>query len=95
VARAITAIPGHACFVVFMGVWYGAAKRQEMWGYPQNAKRSRVMAVVLPALLHGLYDFIATGESGIYLVLFFVFIFLLFKKAKQTVRNLSENDAYF
>ena len=25
--RAVTAVPGHACFGVFMGVWYGLAKR--------------------------------------------------------------------
>ena len=27
VVRAVTAIPGHACFGVFMGAWYGLAKR--------------------------------------------------------------------
>ena len=26
--RAVTAVPGHACFGVFMGVWYGLAKRR-------------------------------------------------------------------
>ena len=25
--RAVTAVPGHACFGVFMGAWYGMAKR--------------------------------------------------------------------
>ena len=25
--RAVTAVPGHACFGVFMGIWYGAARR--------------------------------------------------------------------
>ena len=32
VARAVTAIPGHACFGVFMGVLYGVAKRQALAG---------------------------------------------------------------
>ena len=27
--RAVTAVPGHACFGVFMGAWYGMAKRRE------------------------------------------------------------------
>ena len=29
------------------------------------------------------------------MILFFVFIFILFKKAKQTVTRLSANDSYF
>lgn len=28
IVRAITAIPGHACFGVFMGVFYGLARKQ-------------------------------------------------------------------
>lgn len=27
--RAVTAVPGHACFGVFMGAWYGLAKRYD------------------------------------------------------------------
>lgn len=30
--RAVTAVPGHACFGVFMGVWYGLAKRPARTG---------------------------------------------------------------
>ncbi|MBQ1423255.1 MAG: PrsW family intramembrane metalloprotease [Lachnospiraceae bacterium] len=95
IVRAVTAVPGHASFGVFMGALYGAAKRASLYGDEVTSKKLRSQAVLLPVILHGLYDFIATGESGVYLVLFFVFIWLLFKKAKQTVKNLSENDAYF
>ena len=37
--RAVTAVPGHACFGVFMGVWYGLAKRL-------TAQGKRVTAVL-------------------------------------------------
>ena len=94
VARAITAIPGHACFGVFMGVWYGAAKRQEMWGYPQNAKRSRVMAVVLPALLHGLYDFIATQQRESLSLVFVAFVAVLFVAAYRLAKRTACNDRF-
>ena len=93
--RAITAVPGHASFGVFMGAMYGAAKRASIYGNEAESKRLREQAVLVPILLHGLYDFIATGENELYMILFFVFIFILFKKAKQTVTRLSANDSYF
>ena len=61
--RAVTAVPGHACFGVFMGVWYGLAKRLHGQGRDGASKLCRVLALLLPALLHGCYDFIASSES--------------------------------
>ena len=61
--RAVTAVPGHACFGVFMGVWYGLAKRLHGQGRDGASKLCRVLALLLPALLHGCYDFIASIES--------------------------------
>ena len=93
-ARALTAIPGHACFGVFMGVWYGVAKRQEMWGYPEDARRSRVMAVVLPALLHGLYDFIATQQRESLSLVFVAFVAVLFVAAYRLAKRTARNDRF-
>ena len=93
-ARALTAIPGHACFGVFMGVWYGVARRQEMWGYPEDARRSRVMAVVLPALLHGLYDFIATQQRESLSLVFVAFVAVLFVAAYRLAKRTANNDRF-
>ena len=54
--RAVTAVPGHACFGVFMGVWYGLAKRLHGQGRGSASKLCRVLALLLPAFLHGCYD---------------------------------------
>lgn len=78
--RAVTAIPGHACFGVFMGIFYGIAKRQELRGNHTASKVCRVLAVVLAALLHGAYDYIASMEqqqSGWYFVIFVAVLFLV------------------
>ena len=93
-ARALTAIPGHACFGVFMGVWYGVARRQEMWGYPEDARHSRVMAVVLPALLHGLYDFIATQQRESLSLVFVAFVAVLFVAAYRLAKRTANNDRF-
>ncbi len=92
--RAVTAIPGHACFGVFMGAWYGFAKWYDNDGYPEKANRCRFMAVLMPTLLHGAYDYIATRSSGLYTLLFMLFIGILFLTAFTLVQKLSRNDRY-
>lgn len=92
--RAVTAVPGHACFGVFMGVYYGRAKRYDNDGDFVNAKRCRTMAVLMPALLHGAYDFIATMEDPNCEWMFLVFVLALFAVALKLVRVGSRSDRY-
>ena len=92
--RAITAIPGHACFGVFMGVWYGAAKRSEMYGNIALSAVQRKMALIIPILLHGCYDFIATVDNSAYSVVFIVFVAAMFFAAYRAVKKASRNDEY-
>ena len=63
--RAITAIPGHACFGIFM-------------------------AFIIPVLIHGTYDYLATSDN----YWFFLFIVLLFFVSYRLVIHQSNNDQY-
>ena len=92
--RAVTAVPGHACFGVFMGVWYGMAKRREGAGDFAGAKRMRTRALLIPALLHGFYDFAASSEKGSMNLVFFGFVILMFITAYRLVKHVSANDVY-
>ena len=92
--RAVTAVPGHACFGVFMGVYYGRAKRYDNDGDFVKAKRCRTMAVLMPALLHGAYDFIATMEDPNCEWMFLVFVLALFAVSLKLVRVGSHSDRY-
>jgi Predicted membrane protein len=92
--RAVTAVPGHACFGVFMGTWYGMAKRREGAGDFAGAKRMRVRSLLIPALLHGFYDFVATYESDTMNLVFLAFIIVMFITASRLVKHVSANDAY-
>ena len=94
VARAVTAIPGHACFGVFMGVWYGVAKRQAMAGEKDNSVRSRRLAVLVPTLLHGLYDYLAMQNSDRAGLAFLAFVSLLFIASWRLARVNARRDRY-
>ena len=93
--RAVTAVPGHACFGVFMGFWYGLARNCEYAGNRQASKKARILAVALPAMLHGTYDFIATFDHTAFSLFFVVFVGLMFLWALRLVRKTARNDHYF
>ena len=94
VVRALTAIPGHASFGVFMGVFYAASKLYHIYGDEYNSRTYRILAVAVPVLLHGAYDYIATMETVSQNPLFIVFIALLFLAANRVVSKVSRNDRY-
>lgn len=92
--RAVTAVPGHACFGVFMGAFYGMAKLYSNYGCEAQSKRCRHLAVLLPTVLHGFYDFIATSESRFSEWVFLPFVIVLFLITSRMVKNLSREDRY-
>lgn len=97
ILRAVTAVPGHACFGVFMGIYYGEAKRLDLSGDPAASKRMRVIAFLLPAFMHGTYDFLATLSSiwSLWAVLLFIpFIACMFIVSIKKVKRASSKDQF-
>lgn len=92
IVRSLTAIPGHACFGVFMGAFYGLARRSENRGETGKSKLLRTLSVLVPILLHGAYDYIASvGGNALY---FFAFIAALFLISYRYVAKASKQDRY-
>ena len=92
--RAVTAVPGHACFGVFMGIWYGLAKRCELRGDTAAAQKCKRLCVIMPAVIHGCYDFIATLTNAFATIIFVVFVGSMFVVCYTVVKRLSANDEY-
>ncbi len=94
VIRAVTAIPGHACFGVFMGTFYAAAKMFENYGDLQKAKQYEALSLIVPVLIHGTYDYIATMQTGNQNYLFIAFIAVLFFVTYRLVNEVARHDRY-
>ncbi len=92
VVRALTAIPGHTCFGIFMGLFYGVARKYENRGDHSKSVLYRVIAVLIPVLLHGAYDYIASMEKGTWY--FVAFIAVLFFISYRIVVKMSDEDQY-
>ena len=93
VVRAIFAVPGHFCFGVLMGYYYSLAKF-----YPKAPKKNKVLILVAPIVVHGLYDSIlfiinvAPAISGILLIVFLVFCHKMWKYGSKRIKELQEKD---
>lgn len=92
--RAVTAVPGHACFGVFMGAWYGLSRKYESYGMHSQSKTCRVVALLSSIVLHGCYDFTASIENQNYAWIFVAFVVAMFLVAFRLVKKLSQNDRY-
>ena len=92
--RAVTAIPGHACFGVFMGVFYSLAKSNDYMGNKGRSDFFNILAVVVPVLLHGSYDYIASLEAQNSSWIFIIFVLALFLVSFILVHKMAKNDRY-
>ncbi len=92
--RALTAVPGHACYGVFMGFWYGIARKYENAGAFEDSSICRKAAFIMPTLIHGAYDFIASWPTTSATIVFGVFILVMFIICVVLVNKSSEADHY-
>lgn len=101
--RMFTAVPGHAFDAVFMGYFYSRAKKAEIENNKSRARRNKRLALVVPMLLHGLYDFLISLDEevvgdGVFtmaIIYWFMFVIAQFIISINLVNKASKNDAYF
>ncbi len=97
IMRALMSVPGHCIFALYMGYYIGQAKMQEKMGNP-NKKKSLWKAILIPVLIHGTYDFIATSVNlapnlgGILFILFLLFVIGIEITAIIQIRKFSKED---
>ena len=77
-----------------MGTWYGQARQFAMLGEREASGRCRALALLIPVLLHGSYDFIATENTVPSVMVFILFVAILFYISIRRVRVEAENDSY-
>ncbi len=92
--RAVTAIPGHASFAVFMGSYYGLARRSANRGRRGASRVWSVLALLIPVLIHGLYDYIAVTQEASLSAPFVVFVLVIFTLGFLLIRGISRHDEF-
>lgn len=76
--RGAISVPAHAFYAIACGFFYGLAKE---YSIRKNKKKSFLfifLAVLVPVLLHGVFDFLLFTENDILFGIFFSFIAFLY-----------------
>lgn len=87
VLRAVFSIPGHAMFGVIMGLSFSQASWAQRHGQREQAAAQQKRAWLLPALLHGAYDFLLVGFGGLFYVYFFGLVLYVVRLLRRATRE--------
>jgi len=90
VVRSLTAVPAHALFAVAMGYYLGIARFTK----PRYRRKYIILGLIIPVLLHGIYDFILLSQKLYFLVLFIPYMLYLWKRSLGHVDELVESSPY-
>ena len=92
ILRALLSVPSHVFFGVFMGYFYGMAKKFK------NKKKKYsnyiLLSMVVPVLLHGVFDFCLSGNNWLYALAYVIFIFFLYILSFKKIKDISAHDKY-
>lgn len=92
ISRGLLAVPGHACDAVFMGYYLSLAKVYSYQGNKELEKKNLILSIIVPTILHGIYDFCLFSQVDILLLVFFVFVVAIYVISIKKISQLSEQS---
>ena len=95
ILRIFTAVPAHAFFGVIMGEYLGLAKIGELNGNRNLKTKGITLSILLPALFHCIYDYLAFIGNEYAIILLFatvIFGYLISVDKIKRIAQLSKNS---
>ena len=92
ILRAISAVPGHACYGVFMGYYLSLSKKDKLDNNKKIAQNNILLSIIVPILLHGIYDFCLLVEIKELIFVFIVFMVGLYTVTYKKIESTSKNS---
>lgn len=90
--RALSAVPGHACDAIFMGYYLCLAKKFQSKGNNQLEKRNIALSIIIPTILHGIYDYCLMSNIKILVYVFIIFIIILYTISIRKLNEISSTS---
>jgi len=89
IMRAFTAVPAHAIFAVTSGYFLALAKFK-----PSGKLIYLILALAVPVLLHGIYDFILLAKNDILLLFFIPYVIFILIIALKGMKRHSDASVF-
>ena len=93
--RSITSIPAHICFGIFSGYLISIAKLES---YKKNGKTKKyiILSIIIPIILHFLYNFILLNSNKIFnIIIFITYLVLLILLSYKIILLVRKNKKEF
>ncbi len=90
ILRAVISVPGHCFFAIYMGYYLGMSKMYYSNHNMKQGSKYAICSILVPTVLHGIYNFCLIGQNDALYILFIVFIISLYILAFKTI-NVSSN----
>lgn len=88
VLRIFTAVPLHALLGINMGYFFALAK------FSDKKKLYLSLSLLVPLVLHGIYDFILMSENEILLLIFIPYIIIIYIYSFIKIKKHSDNSVF-
>lgn len=89
--RDIVSVPCHAFFAIYMGYYLGLAKEYRV-NNNNECYTYAIYSVLIPTLLHGIYNFCLISSNDILYIIFVGFIIALYILSFKTIASVSNSD---
>ena len=89
--RGVLAVPLHSFCGLFMGVFYGAAKKAQIEG--ASSFPFRALALIVPMIIHGIYDTLAFMGNQTASIVLLAFVVLMYIVSIRCLKAYSRDDS--
>lgn len=89
IVRALCAVPSHACDAIFMGHHISIAKQYDVKGDKKKKRKHLLLSILMPTIIHGIYDFCLLSGYKILIITFTAFIVFMYYISISTLKDMS------
>lgn len=94
ILRALTSVPGHMAFAVFMGYFMGQARKAANEGRTGARVRNMIFSFVVPYAIHGVYDFLLFAGNTVCQIIWFIALIPMFIFSFRLIVISSKQDQF-
>ena len=89
ILRMLLTVPFHACNGVEMGYFLALAKVNQVNNRKKQYHKNFALSLIVPTLLHGIYDFLLMTESYVSFIIFLAFVITLYIYIVKKIKRIS------
>ena len=84
--RAFLSVPTHTCLGITMGYYLGLAKQSEIKNNQKLRNKNITLSLLIPILLHGIFDYCLFTSKLIFVLLFFIFVIFMYIYSHKKIK---------